>query len=258
MNEIHSSDLDLNLLRLLHELLETPNTVQVARRLGCTQSAVSHGLGRLRQALGDPLLVRVGRSLVPTSRAEALRGPLAAWRRGTEQLLAQGAPVEPARLRRTFRMSMADGAEAMLLPALLARLTSEAPHVSVAVTHQADRIERTVQQAEIDLAMGFSMREIDGVLASTLFEDTLVTLAPRAWKGGCAMDDFLARPHVVVAPRALPGGIIDEALERQGLRRHVAVRTPSFLAALDLVDAGLWLTMPMWCTFARKRLRVYL
>jgi DNA-binding transcriptional LysR family regulator len=244
MKEFHPSAVDLNLLLLLHELLRTPSTVLVARRLGCTQSAVSHGLGRLRDALGDPLLVRSGRALTPTSRAEELRAPLAAWLRGTEQLLARSAPLEPSRLRRTFRVSTTDGAEALLLPGVMARLTQEAPGVALEVSHQADHVDRLVQSGDLDLALGFFMRELDGVLSTTLFEDELVTVAPSSWKGGCSLDSFLARPHVVVSPRALPGGIVDEALARLGQKRQVAARTPSFLAALEFAAAGLWLTMP--------------
>jgi DNA-binding transcriptional LysR family regulator len=247
---------DLNLLLLLHELLRTPSTVLVARRLGCTQSAVSHGLGRLREALGDPLLVRSGRALTPTSRAEELREPLAAWLRGTEQLLARSAPLEPSRLRRTFRVSTTDGAEALLLPGVMARLAREAPGVILEVSHQADHVDRLVQAGELDLALGFSMRELDGVLTTTLFEDELVTVAPAGWKGVCSLDGFLSRPHVVVSPRGLPGGLVDEALARLGKRRQVAVRTPSFLAALEFASAGLWLTMPRRFVPAGRGLRL--
>jgi DNA-binding transcriptional LysR family regulator len=67
---------DLNLLRVLDALLREGSTVGAARRLGLSQPAVSSALGRSRHALGDPLFIRQGQGLVPTSFATGLELPL--------------------------------------------------------------------------------------------------------------------------------------------------------------------------------------
>jgi DNA-binding transcriptional LysR family regulator len=57
--------LDLNRLVVLAILLEEGGVSRAARRLGRTQSAVSHTLAELRRDLDDELLVRVGRGSPP-------------------------------------------------------------------------------------------------------------------------------------------------------------------------------------------------
>ena len=64
---------DLNLLLALDVLLDEGNVTRAARQLRLSPSAMSRTLARLRAATGDPLLVRSGRSLVPTPRDSALR-----------------------------------------------------------------------------------------------------------------------------------------------------------------------------------------
>src|SRR5688572_15816404 len=71
------SGTDLNLLFVLSVVLEEQSVTRAARRLHVTAPAVSNSLARLRALLGDPLVVRSGRGLVPTPRG---RGPCSAIR----------------------------------------------------------------------------------------------------------------------------------------------------------------------------------
>lgn len=236
------ASLDLNLLLLLAELLETPSPTAVARRLGKTQSAVSHGLATLRAALGDPLFVRVGRSLVPTPHALGLAEPLEAWRRSTARLVARSEPLDPARLRRTFRLSMTDAAERLLLPPLLERLRHVAPGVTLDVTYRGDESEQLLVRGGLDLLLGFQVRDSDGLASATLFRDSFV-VASRSRRAP-SLQAFATAPHVLVAPRATPGGVVDAALSRLGSRRLVVARTPSFATAMALVAGPVLLTLP--------------
>ena len=67
MNDLRR--IDLNLLVILDALLSEQHVTRAAERLHLSQPAVSHALARLRDLLGDPLLVRQGGALVPTARA---------------------------------------------------------------------------------------------------------------------------------------------------------------------------------------------
>ena len=69
MHSMQLSAVDLNLAVVLHSLIETRSITAAAKRLGLSQSATSHALARLRALLGDPLLIRVGRGVIPTPRA---------------------------------------------------------------------------------------------------------------------------------------------------------------------------------------------
>jgi len=238
--------IDLNQLVLLAELLETPSPTAVARRLGRTQSAVSHGLATLREVLGDPLFVRVGRSLVPTPRARALAEPVAEWRRATARVLAKADPVDPKRLRRTFRLCMADAAEHLVVPGLVERLRAEAPEVSLEVANRGDGVEDLLRRGEVDLLVGFDLRPVDGLVAQHLRADAFVVATTS--KRAPTLDSYAAAPHILVAPRGGPGGVVDRALDKEGRARFVALRTASFAAALAAVRGPLVLTLPR--TFA--------
>ena len=61
--------LDLNLLVALDALLLEGNVGRAAMRIGLSQPAASHALRRLRDVLGNPLLVRVGARMELTPRA---------------------------------------------------------------------------------------------------------------------------------------------------------------------------------------------
>jgi hypothetical protein len=71
------NSLDLNLLVALDALLKEASVSRAAMRIGLSQPAASHALQRLRDVIGDPLLVRTGARMELTPRAQALRGPLA-------------------------------------------------------------------------------------------------------------------------------------------------------------------------------------
>lgn len=233
MHEVH--DIDLNLLRALDALIAERHVTRAAARLGVSQSAASHALARLREQLGDPLLVRGRRgAMLPTPRALALAAVVqraladvaAAWR--------PPAAFDPATARRTFHVGASDYAELVLLPALVARLAEHAPGVDLFV-HDVPR----------DLAGALAAGDLDAVLAParpeeltadcfqrTLFDEHFVCAMRRGHPAAArrlTLDRFCALHHVLIAPRGTPGGFVDDALAARGRSRRVALAVPHFL-----------------------------
>ncbi len=236
MSTIHSYDFAQ--LRVLEALLRTKSTVRAARELGLTQSAVSHALRKLRATFDDPLFVRVGRGLVPTERARALRGPLEDARAAVERVFSPSASLETQSLRRTFRVATTDYAEALVLPPLLEALTAEAPGVSLDCVRRGDATEETLQTGEIDLAIVAHFRAAGGLVHRALARDRLVAVSREAGpERRLTLARFVAARHVLVAPRGLPGGIVETALAALGKQRTVVLRTASFNTALSVVAA---------------------
>lgn len=252
MNPVDGS-IDLNLLVVLDALLETCSTTATARRLGRTQSTVSHALDRLRRTLGDPLLVRVGRGLAPTPRASALAAPLRSWLAAGTDLLRGEAAVEPAQLRTTFTLIATDFVEALVLPKLVPVLRQRAPGVTLQVGVRGDAAERAVRDGDADLFVGPFVRELDGLVAQTLYEDELVVVMRKRQalaRGPLTLERYVGAAHVLATPRGLPGGLVDDRLAARRLARRVAVRTPSFATAARLAaTTDLVTTLP--ASFAR-------
>jgi DNA-binding transcriptional LysR family regulator len=234
-------------------LLSTHSTTLAARSLGKTQSTVSHALDRLRDALGDPILVRVGRGLAPTPRALAIAGPLREWLRQTDDVLRGEIEVDPAKLRTTFTLLATDFVEATVLPPLVRRLRERAPGVTLAVTLRGDAAERAVRDGEVDLFIGPFVRDVDGLVAQALYEDTLAVVMRRHHplaRGELTLERYLSAEHALATPRGLPGGLVDDRLAAKRRVRKVVVRTPSFATAARLAaTTDLLATLPM--TFAR-------
>src|SRR3954464_4137486 len=131
MHRMQLSGIDANLLVALHALLDERSVVRAARRLALSPSATSHALARLRELLGDALLVRAGRQLVLTARGEALLVPLGRLIAEMETILRATAPLEPTTLRRAFRVATTDHVQFVLLRRLDALLRREAPKVDL-------------------------------------------------------------------------------------------------------------------------------
>src|SRR5438477_3602309 len=126
------NSLDLNLLVALDALLREASVSRAAMRIGLSQPAASHALQRLRDLIGDPLLVRTGARMELTPRAQGLRGPLAEV---IEQVrvLFQPDAFDAARSDRQFRLMMPDLAVELLIPPLMQKVAQAAPNVRIDV-----------------------------------------------------------------------------------------------------------------------------
>ena len=122
------NSLDLNLLVALDALLKEANVSRAAMRIGLSQPAASHALQRLRDLIGDPLLVRTGARMELTPRALGLRAPLAQALDQVRSLFVSDA-FDAARSERQFRLMMPDLAVELLMPPLMEKITQAAPNV---------------------------------------------------------------------------------------------------------------------------------
>lgn len=245
------SAIDVNLVVALDALLRERNVTRAAKRMGLSQPAMSHTLTRLREALDDPILVRVGRQMVLTERAEALAARVSALMQELEGLFGvRPAPFEPRGSTRTFRLLLSDEAQLLLLPPLLRLLSKEAPRVSLDAAPLGDAsVIDALRSGARDLAIGpYAAAELPADLRrEVLYRDRLVGLArvnhPKA-RGRVEMDAYLAAGHLVLRS---PGerDAVDELLARKGLSRRAAAVAPHVLVVPHLVaESDLVATLP--------------
>lgn len=109
LNEIDLSRADLNLLVLFETVFDERNVGRAAERLNLSASAVSHGLGRLRRLLNDPLFLKTPKGVVPTERAKELEAPIRDVLARVRTVISTAEPFDPARSRRRFTIGTADG-----------------------------------------------------------------------------------------------------------------------------------------------------
>ncbi|HEY9106792.1 MAG TPA: LysR family transcriptional regulator [Roseateles sp.] len=240
---------DLNLLLTLDALLTEGSVAGAARRLRLSPSAMSRSLARLREATGDPLLVRAGRGLVPSPRALELReriGPLVQEARAA---LRPAAALRLDNLEREFTLRTREGFVENFGAALLARVASEAPGVRLRFVPKPDRDSTPLRDGSVDLETGVIGTTTGPELrAQALFRDRFVAVVREghALAGGrLTTRRYAASRHVAVSRRGTVAGPVDDALSALGLSRDIAVTAAGFSEALALArGADLVATVP--------------
>jgi len=233
---------DLNLLLTLDVLLAEGSVAAAARRLRLSPSAMSRALARLRQATGDPLLVRAGRGLVPTPRAIELRDSVGHVVADAQALLRPAARLDLAALRRIFTLRNRDGFVERFGAALVEAVAREAPGVLLRFVQKLDRDSTPLRDGSVDLETGVVAEGLSPELrAQALFADRFVGIVGRSHAlatGLVTPERYAEGRHIVVSRRGLERGPVDDALAALGLKRQVAAIVGSFSEALALVRAS--------------------
>lgn len=234
-------DLDLNLLRVLDLLLAERSVTRAAHRLGRTQPAVSNALHRLRLLLHDDLLVRGGRGLELTPRAQALRQPICEALASIEAALAATAPFDPATDEGIIRISTPDRLSLAVVPPLFDRLQRLAPRMALQV-RTADRQQALalVGNDTTDLGIGWFNEQPNHMNAEFLMEESLYCVFRRGHPLASArarftLDAVLGFPHIIVSATGGRTAIFDDLLAEKGLRRNALVIVENFTAVPHLL-----------------------
>lgn len=230
MNKIDAYNLDGHLLRVLVTVVETGSLTAAAQRLGVTQGAVSHQLGRLRVILGDALLVKCGRGVVPTARALVLAD-------GARELLralrafAENGRFDPLAWKATVTVAANDFQRDLLLPALMARLRHAAPGLCLRVIPSNIPDPALLRTAQCQLIISPRPPDAADVLQRRLlaaehrvFYDASQRAAP------LSLADYLAADHITVVYTPQRATDLDEVLAARGVVRRFRVMVPGFAA----------------------------
>lgn len=244
----HTYPVDPSLLLSLEALLQERHVSRAARRMGLTQSAMSRVLARLRVELGDPLLVRSGRSLLLSPRAERIQRQLPGVLLQLAQLLSADAAFDPRTSRRSFRIATVDYGIAVAVVPLMRLLAREAPGVEVSVESLRGDFDEELQSGALDLVLAPRRKSSVGLIWTKARSDRFVSVVRKghpAVKRTLDLDLYCALSHVVVVPERRAGNPIDKLLAQHGRKRHIALRVSSFLAApLAVAESDLVLTTP--------------
>lgn len=237
----------LHLLVVLHALLVERSVTRAARRLNLTQPAVSQALARARRLFDDPLFLRTGTQMVPTSRALSLSDEIESWMHATQAILGPD-EFDPATEYREFQIGSNDLSELLLLPPMVAAIRREAPNVTLSLrsVENAPLTGREVREGRVDLILA-GIAPPDGFVERALYEDHFVLLARRghpALNGRLTPAAFAAMPQALVSPQGSGNrGPIDDALADLGLARTISLSTtrfaslPALLSQSDLIAA---------------------
>jgi DNA-binding transcriptional LysR family regulator len=240
LNKMNLARADLNLLVLFEAVFEELHVGRAAGRLHVSASAVSHGLGRLRRLMHDPLFLRHPKGVVPTDRARQLAAPVAEVLERARQVMSQAQAFDAAKSTRRFIIGAPDGASAVLLPPLLARVRRSAPGIDFGVLNLIGKFEESLlllDSKDIDVAL-LPLKEIPARFVSRVLYDEDFVLVAR--KGNplsrkLTLERYAAAPHLMVSVSAEPQGLVDQLLAKRKLTRRVMLTVSNFMEALAVV-----------------------
>ena len=241
MRQTNLAGVDLNLLPALEALLRRRNVTRAAEDVGLSQPAMSRALQRLRDIIGDPLLVRGGAGLTPTPRALALLPELTA---ALDVLGALYRPpaFEPGAMSRVFSIAAADAQTVLLAPLILKRVRATAPGVDLRFEPYSESLRERIESGALDLAFATLATPLPpGAVNEPLADDrlALVVSSNHPWRDRVwTLEDYAAAAHVTISIRGDDDSENDALLARNGLARRIVLRTPHFLAALAAVGAS--------------------
>ncbi len=234
-------DVDLNLLVVFNELHKHRRVSAAAESLGISQPGVSNALGRLRKLLGDELFLRTSRGMVPTPYAESLAQPIADALGALHGTLNARVAFDPARSERAFVIGVNDVGETYFLPRLMRALDQVAPGVTIRTVRTTSiDVRDEMERGRMDLAMGFLPGLKGGFFQRRLFRQPYVCIFrqdhPLA-RSGVSARQFRAAEHVAIVSEGTGHGVVDEVIERAGIRRRLRLTVPHFMAVGPVLQA---------------------
>ncbi len=242
---------DLNLLRVFDEVMAERNLTRAADNLAMTQPSVSNALRRMREALGDDLVVRSGYGVEPTPKAIEIWPAVREALSHLKQVLAPTS-FDPSNAEASYVLAMADATAALLIPPLVGTIEARAPGISLRILPLTTRDPRgLLESSELDAAVGYfpvAMAEITqrmmeqggapSVGYERLYDGRYVCVMRRDHplaRGTLTLDAYCAAHHLLVSFSGRPFGFVDQALAAIKRKRRVVITVNQFFTAGQVV-----------------------
>ncbi|MDN4572530.1 LysR family transcriptional regulator [Pandoraea cepalis] len=230
-------NLDLKNLMVFDEVYRTGSISRAAEKLDLGQSAVSMILTKFRKHYGDPLFVRTSEGMQPTRLADEIVGPIRQAMTALKTTLHHRAEFDPKTSDRMFSLCMTDIGQRVMMPRLLKHFGDVAPHIRIDLSYTSEHTARQLESGEIDLAMGFLTNLDPGIYQQQLFTDRFVCIVNREHRRlagtSLTLEEFERESHLIVATHGTGHVIVEETLERQGIKRRIGLRIPNYLGVVS-------------------------
>jgi DNA-binding transcriptional LysR family regulator len=233
---------DLNLLIVFDAVMQERNVTRAGGKIGLSQPAVSHALGRLRHMLKDELFIRTPDGMVPTPRAEQLAEPLRQALRDM-QLALEPETFVPQEASRRFGLALNNYAAVVLAPAIVAAVTADAPGIRLDLRPSGARdMPALLDRGELDLAIGTFEDFGERFARVPLLEDTFIVAMRHNHPAGgreITAEALANLPHLEISSSGEDVGFVDESLGARGLARNITHRAPRLSAAAILSSSDM-------------------
>lgn len=234
------SEFDLNLLVVFDAIYREKNLTRAGQRLNLSQPAISHSLGRLRDAFEDPLFVRHGNQMEPTPLAEELRQNVRNILDLAENTLEDKGRFEPARSTRTFYIGIQDYPMLPLLPRLISAIKPEAPQIKIRTWHLSkERRKTALEDGELDMVIGITQDFGNNIQQQELFRDKEVCIFRKRHPhigDELPLEQYLEAEFISQAGNDLDENPVDITLKNLGYDRKIRLAVDNEIIIPQLVS----------------------
>ncbi len=241
--------IEAKLLRILEAILTERNITRAARSLGLSQPAVSAALRKIRQIIGDQLVIPGGKNLVLTERAEQIHEAIRCTLQDIDNIVLNRALFDPSSATGTFRIASPDNVAHAFISNLFAQMRRDAPQVSLELNSFGPDFDpfMALRDGLVDVVLGNWSELPDNLHYAPLYEDRMVCLMRRdhPYAKGITRQQFLEASHIAPSHYSVgKRGVVDTYLSRHRLKRRVVATVPFFnLAPYALIDSDLIFTV---------------
>jgi DNA-binding transcriptional LysR family regulator len=248
---------DLNQLFVLNAVLSENSVVRAAQRLHLSPSAMSRALARVRETVGDPILVKAGRKLVPTPRATEMRDRVDQLIQEAQAVLLPTKAPDLRRIVRTFTLRTSEGFVETFGPDLVKCVMKDAPGIRLRFLARQTRDAAGLRDGSVDLETGVVDETTSPELRQVpLFADRMVGVVRaghKLRKGRVTAANYAAAAHIGISRQTVDQGWVEEALAALGLERNVMTTVSGFATAIAVArGSDLVATVPEQHTAALR------
>jgi len=241
--------IDLNLFIVFNTIYSEGNITKAAKVLCLSQPAVSHSLAKLRAHFDDPLFIRHGNTMRPTSFAKNVIVDVREALHQLQLTLVQAKQFDPQTSKKQCTISMHGAIEISYMPRLLARVQKEAPNINLTSTRvKRSELEHKLASGDVDMAIDILLPVNEDIYHTQIEHDQLVVVANKSHnmvKNELTLEQYLNCEHVLVSSRTAGPSIEDFQLGKLGLQRKVGLRCQHLLSACRIVaNNNMLLTLP--------------
>lgn len=242
------SKVDLNLFLVLRTVYQEGSITHAAAKLHLTQPAISHALARLRERFDDPLFVRHGRTMRPSSLCQNIMPMVENALNLLEATLQPNIHFDIRQHQRELKFGLRDILESLFIPPLVADLTQHTPNITVN-SRQIKRtdMESVLENQEIDIVIDVLTPTSDSIHHELICNEnfSLICRREHPYLENPSLENYAKAQHVLVSLKDSEVDIVDMALAKQGEKRNIALRCEHYFAATSVIShCDMLLTMP--------------
>ncbi len=195
---------DLNLLKVFETVIHTKSVTKAAKELGVSSPAVSQALNRLKQKYNDPLFIREGRGLKPTSFSYRLYDKIKEPLSILNNIEDFEKDFNPLTSTLTFRIQTNSDLDILFYANFLKILEKEAPNLNIDFFSKKSGEEESIQESLIyrktDLTISTIETKEKSYKSHLLSKEKIVGIANEnndIFKKDITLDSFINQKHAI-------------------------------------------------------------